>query len=128
MGACAGKSNTRAVLVQARKPLPISASLAWVSSRMMEVLPVCTLPINQTTGAKLRARSAIGSEASAEVVMADEGATHRLSWPAGPGSTAEASKARAASFDNAALTFSCFGALFASFQRGPLKRASPTRQ
>src|SRR5215510_9006421 len=91
MGACAGKSNTRAVLVQARKPLPISASLAWVSSRMIEVLPFCTLPINQTTGAKLRARSAIGCWGLVEEVMADDGnraPSIDEGWPAGPGSTA----------------------------------------
>ena len=52
IGASLGKSNTRAVFVQARKPLPISASLACVSTRMMEVLPLCTLPSSQTTGAK----------------------------------------------------------------------------
>src|SRR6185295_12369377 len=71
MGACGGKSNTRAVFVQARKPLPISASLACVNSRMIEVLPLCTLPSNQTTGAKPRARSAMGCCKSAEVLMTD---------------------------------------------------------
>ena len=55
IGASPGKSNTRAVLVQASKPLPISASVACVSSRMMEVLPLCTLPTSQTTGANPRA-------------------------------------------------------------------------
>ena len=60
IGASAGKSNTRAVFVQARKPLPISASLACVSARMMEVLPLCTLPSSHTTGANWRAWSAMG--------------------------------------------------------------------
>src|SRR2546421_4912142 len=61
IGASPGKSNTRAVLVQARKPLPISALPACVSSRMMEVLPLCTLPSSQTTGANPRALSAMGA-------------------------------------------------------------------
>ena len=51
IGASPGKSNTRAVRVQARKPVPISASVAWVRVRMMEVLPLCTLPTSHTTGA-----------------------------------------------------------------------------
>ena len=59
MGASRGKSKTRADVVQARKPLPISASSACVSSLMIDVLPLWTLPISQTTGAKRRAASAI---------------------------------------------------------------------
>ena len=70
IGASPGKSNTRAVLVQASKPLPISASLAWVSARMMEVLPLCTLPSSQTTGANWRARSATGVCVSAAWLIA----------------------------------------------------------
>src|SRR5262245_65993331 len=72
IGASPGKSNTRAVFVQARKPPPISASLDCVSSRMIEVLPLCTLPSNQTTGAKPRARSAIGCSTSLEVLIAGQ--------------------------------------------------------
>src|SRR5262245_32245596 len=72
IGASTGKSNTRAVLVQARKPLPISASVACVSSRMMEVLPLCTLPSSQTTGAKLRARSAMGAPTSVVGLFTDQ--------------------------------------------------------
>src|SRR5262245_1907399 len=64
IGDSLGKSKTRAVRVQARKPLPISALSACVSSRTIEVLPLCTLPSSQTTGASARAFSAIGMEAA----------------------------------------------------------------
>src|SRR5215471_1503910 len=67
IGASAGKSNTLAVLVQARKPVPISGSLALVSSRTMDVFPLCTLPTSHTIGADARARSAISVSVSAEV-------------------------------------------------------------
>src|ERR1700682_2263280 len=60
IGASFGKSNTRAVFVHARNPLPISASLDCVNTRMIEVLPLCTLPSSHTTGANWRARSAMG--------------------------------------------------------------------
>ena len=70
MGASGGKSNTRAVRVHARKPEPISASLACVSARMMEVLPLCTLPTSQTIGANWRAFSAMGAFVSSDPLIA----------------------------------------------------------
>src|SRR5262249_36140564 len=51
----------RDVLVQARKPSPISAAEHPVRTRMSEVLPDCTLPRSQTTGANSSARAAISS-------------------------------------------------------------------
>src|SRR5262245_37476418 len=69
IGAAAGKSKMRAVLVQAWKPAPISASLAPVRARTMEVLPLCTLPISHTSGASRRA----SSETIAGVIAASAG-------------------------------------------------------
>src|SRR5215510_3339122 len=64
IGASCGKSNTRAILVHARKPEPTSASVLCVSTRTIELLPLCTLPISHTTGANWRARSAMGDAVS----------------------------------------------------------------
>ena len=61
IGASSGKSKMRAVLVQARKPAPISASVASVRARTMEVLPLCTLPTSHTSGASVRAAVGDGS-------------------------------------------------------------------
>jgi hypothetical protein len=47
----------RDVRVQARNPSPISASVLRVIARMIDVLPLCTLPSSQTTGASARAPS-----------------------------------------------------------------------
>ena len=70
IGATLGNSNTRAVFVQARKPLPISASPDCVNTRMIELFPLCTLPSSQTTGANRRALSAMGVCVSAEELIA----------------------------------------------------------
>jgi hypothetical protein len=69
IGASEGKSNTRAVMVQARKPLPISVSVSWVKLRTIEVLPLCTFPSSQTTGANSRPCSAMAFSFSTEVAL-----------------------------------------------------------
>ena len=70
MGASSGNRTPAPFSCTPRKPLPISASLACVSARMMEVLPLCTLPSSQTTGANWRARSAMGVCVSAAWLIA----------------------------------------------------------
>src|ERR1700736_3211986 len=57
----------RAVLVQARKPSPISAVEQPVITRMSEVLPDCTLPSSHTTGANSLAAAAISSSVAVSV-------------------------------------------------------------
>ncbi len=51
----------RDVRVQARNPSPISASVLRVIARMIDVLPLWTLPSSQTTGASARALSITAS-------------------------------------------------------------------